>query len=50
MVQDNAGPSVARNFGAKYAKGDYFVFLDSDNIAKPDMIEKFCKIYRIFKL
>lgn len=33
--QKNQGLSVARNNGLKYAKGDYFFFVDSD-----DYIEK----------
>ena len=29
-VQPNGGPSSARNLGARHAKGDFFIFMDSD--------------------
>jgi glycosyltransferase involved in cell wall biosynthesis len=32
LVKDNSGPGLSRNYGAKYAKGDYIVFFDSDCI------------------
>lgn len=35
LRQDNAGPGVARNLGAKYATGDYLAFLDSDDVWFP---------------
>ncbi|QFT90853.1 Putative glycosyltransferase EpsH [Bacillus sp. THAF10] len=34
----NEGPSEARNFGLKKSKGDFIIFLDSDDIAYPEMI------------
>ncbi len=30
LKQENAGPASARNFGAKHAKGDVFIFTDAD--------------------
>ena len=34
----NSGAGVARNEGMKYAKGDYWVFLDADDECQPDML------------
>lgn len=38
--QDNAGPGLARNKGIQNASGDYIVFIDSDDVIKPDYFEK----------
>lgn len=40
ITQKNAGVSVARNTGLKNAKGDYIIFMDSDDYIEPDMYEK----------
>jgi len=37
---DEHGPGYARNLGAKYAKGDIYLFLDADVILGPTDIEK----------
>lgn len=37
--QDNAGAGVARNFGIDRASGTYVVFVDSDDMIKPDYLE-----------
>lgn len=34
--KDNEGRSIARNYGMQRAKGDYFVFVDSDCILPPE--------------
>lgn len=39
FFKDNEGRSPARNFGMEHARGDYFVFVDSDCILPPDYIE-----------
>lgn len=36
--KDNEGRSPARNYGMDHARGDYFVFVDSDCILPPDYI------------
>jgi glycosyltransferase involved in cell wall biosynthesis len=41
--KENEGPSIARNYGANLARGDLLLFMDSDNVAKPDMVSKFVR-------
>ncbi|MDO4789831.1 MAG: glycosyltransferase [Porphyromonas sp.] len=38
LVQQNMGPAGARNHGASVAKGETFVFLDSDTILPPQYV------------
>ena len=38
--QENAGPAIARNKGMSLAKGEYFLFIDSDCIAPEDWLTK----------
>lgn len=38
LNQQNAGPSAARNTGLQHAKGEFVVFVDSDDIMEPDML------------
>ncbi len=40
VVKKNGGLSDARNFGLKYATGDYIGFVDSDDYVANDMFEK----------
>lgn len=40
FYKDNEGRSPARNYGMDHARGDYFIFVDSDCILPPDYIEK----------
>ncbi len=37
--KDNSGPGLSRNYGAKRAKNDWLVFVDSDVIVEADYIE-----------
>ena len=36
--KENDGPGLARNFGVSKAKGDYLMFVDSDDIVDPEML------------
>lgn len=40
FYKDNEGRSPARNFGMDNARGDYFIFVDSDCILPPDYIAR----------
>jgi GT2 family glycosyltransferase len=40
IFQQNQGPGKARNFGMKEAKGEYFVFVDSDCMFPPQWLEE----------
>jgi glycosyltransferase involved in cell wall biosynthesis len=40
ISQKNQGPAAARNRGVDAAKGDYFLFLDADNLILPGYLEK----------
>lgn len=39
IQQKNSGPGLARKKGLEHAKGDYFLYLDSDDELHPEMIE-----------
>lgn len=41
--QANSGPGIARNTGIKKATGDYIVFVDSDDVIKPNYFKKLSK-------
>lgn len=39
------GPSISRNFGTEKAKGDYLIFLDSDDILSTDCLSNRIKLF-----
>lgn len=41
--KENSGPGLSRNYGAKRAKGEWLVFVDSDVIVEKDYIENIKK-------
>ncbi len=48
LQQKNSGPEVARNLAAANAKGEYFVFLDSDDLLLEWALETYAKIISKF--
>ncbi|MCS7123033.1 MAG: glycosyltransferase, partial [Candidatus Aenigmarchaeota archaeon] len=47
---EKSGISAARNFGAKKATGEIFLFLDADTIVLPNLLETFYKQLRSKKI
>jgi glycosyltransferase involved in cell wall biosynthesis len=47
--QKNKGQSVARNLCIDKAKGEFFVFVDSDDVISPTYVETLCKIIEKYK-
>jgi glycosyltransferase involved in cell wall biosynthesis len=43
IYQQNQGPGSARNYGMQEAKGDYFIFVDSDCMFPPEWLEEIDK-------
>ena len=39
IEKKNEGVSIARNIGLKHASGDYVIFIDSDDIVKPNYLQ-----------
>ena len=46
MQQENAGAPVARNKGARASKGQYLLFLDSDDLLLPEKIAEAVDLFR----
>ena len=44
----NAGPSAARNLGIKASKGEYLLFLDSDDLIEKDKLKRQVEVFREF--
>lgn len=42
--QENAGVSAARNNGMDRAKGEFVLFVDSDDLIEPDSLERFLEV------
>ena len=40
LVQEHAGAGAARNTGLDIARGDYLLFLDADDLFKPNLVER----------
>lgn len=40
LTKENGGLSSARNYGLKYANGDYVWFVDGDDYIEPNSLEK----------
>ncbi|MDK7675161.1 glycosyltransferase [Weeksella virosa] len=38
LYKENSGPGLSRNYGMQQAKGEYFIFLDSDTIVPKDYL------------
>ena len=46
LTQNNSGPGIARNIGMNISKGEYLIFLDSDDIFEDTMVEElFARIH-----
>lgn len=41
ITQENAGIGAARNRGLAEARGEYFIPMDADNVAHPEMVSRF---------
>ncbi|AMQ57485.1 glycosyltransferase family 2 protein [Algoriphagus sanaruensis] len=44
LTKENAGPASARNLGVKHSTGQFLLFLDSDNLIRPEYLGKSLKI------
>jgi len=45
LKQENKGSAAARNTGWLQAKGEIVIFLDCDQITKPDFVENHCALF-----
>lgn len=45
IYQEQSGPSVARNHGARLAKGEVILFLDDDILAEPGMLQRHLEVH-----
>lgn len=49
LHKPNGGVSSARNLGLTYAKGDYFMFVDSDDWVAPRMAERLLQVQQLYE-
>lgn len=47
---ENKGSAFARNYGVKHARGTFVIFLDSDQVVKPDFIFRHCEFLSLFPI
>lgn len=46
LITRKKGIAVGRNLGAKYAKGEFFIFVDADTILMPNTLREVYKVIR----
>jgi glycosyltransferase involved in cell wall biosynthesis len=46
LHQANSGQQIARNYGAAHARGRYYLFLDDDIIAEPQLVAEHLRLHR----
>lgn len=44
--KENGGVSDARNYGVEYSRGDYLLFIDSDDYVEKDLLNELSKVLR----
>lgn len=44
FYQDNQGVSVARNYGLSVSNGDYIIFVDADDVCKPNFFKELVQL------
>ena len=49
IYKNNGGVSSARNYGLKFAKGEYIGFVDSDDYIEPDMYEYLYNLITVYE-
>ncbi len=47
IAQENQGVCAARNLGAALGNAEFIVYMDADNIAAPNMIQRFIECIRV---